>query len=679
VTDASEPVGNLDVALAHARRLLGQNAHLAAEQAGEVLKAAPAHPIARLILGAAHRITGQTQAALAVLEPLAREQPRAAPVHLELGAALGEAGRAADAAAALRHALKLKPDSPDGWRLLADQLDALGDAAGADQARARFLETANKDPRLMDAAAALVRNDLPRAEERLRRHLNGHPTDVAALRMLAEVVARQRGYPEAQRLLERCLELAPNFDAARHNYAMVLNRLSKADQALPQVERLLAKEPRNPGYRNLHAAVLANLGDYLGSIRIYEAALHEFPQQPKVWMSYGHSLKTTGRSADSIAAYRHAIAMEPTLGEAWWSLANLKTFRFSDADVGELRTALARADLADEDRLHFEFALAKALEDAGCWEESFACYVRGNALRRQSHPYSADGNSRFVRRSQELFTADFFAARTGAGATAADPIFIVGLPRSGSTLIEQILASHSMVEGTMELPDIPMIARDLARRDESDADGGFFEAVAALMPEELRALGERFLARTRIVRRSAAPFFIDKMPNNCLYVGLIQLILPNARIIDARRHPLGCCFSCFKQHFARGQSFTYDLEDLGRYYCDYVSLMAHFDAVLPGRVHRVLYESMIDDTETQVRALLEYCGLPFEEECLRFYDNARAVRTASSEQVRQPIFRDALEHWRHYEPWLGALKAALGPALTAYPGVPPLLPSDSPS
>ncbi len=671
MTGASEPVGTLDVALAHATRLLARDPRLAAEQALEVLKVTPGHPRARLILGAARRIAGQTQAALELLAPLAREQPEAAPVHLELGAALGEAGRADEAVASLRCALLLKPDSPDGWRLLADQLDVQGDAGGADEARARYLEAAAaKDPRLREPAAALVRNDLPRAEAQLRTHLERHPTDVAALRMLAEIAARLRRYPDAQELLERCLGLAPSFDAARHNYAIVLNRQGKADQALPEVERLLAKEPRNPGYRNLHAAVLANLGDYHGSIRIYEAVLKEFPQQPKVWMSYGNSLKTAGRADDSIAAYRRAISMEPTLGEAWWSLANLKTFRFSDADMSALRAALARETLADEDRWHFEFALAKALEDAAHWEESFVHYARGNALRRQRHLYSADDNSRFVRRSQELFTAEFFAARTGCGVPAGDPIFVVGLPRSGSTLIEQILASHSRVEGTMELPDIPLIARELAGRDATDATGGFLSAVAALTPARLRELGERYLARTRTVRRTDAPFFIDKMPNNCLYVGLIQLILPNARIIDARRHPLGCCFSCFKQHFVRGQSFTYGLGDLGHYYQDYVGLMAHFDAVLPGRVHRVFYERLIDDTEGEVRRLLEHCGLPFEDRCLRFYENERAVRTASSEQVRQPIFREGLEQWRHFEPWLDPLKAALGPVLTAYPAVP---------
>jgi predicted Zn-dependent protease len=670
VTGASEPVGTLDVALAHATRLLASDARLAAEQALEVLKVSPGQPRARLILGAARRITGQTQAALEVLAPLAREQPEAAPVHLELGIALGEAGRPAEAVAALRRALLLKSDSPDGWRLLADQLDTQGDGRGADQARARYLEAATRDPRLADAARALVRNDLPRADAQLQAHLRAHPKDVAALRMHAEVAARLRRYPDAQQLLERCLALAPSFEGARHNYAMVLNRQGKAELALAQVEMLLAKSPRDPGYRSLHAAVLANLGDYLGSIRVYEAVLREYPRQPKVWMSYGHSLKTAGRQADSVSAYRRAIALDPSLGEAWWSLANLKTIRFAAADLAALRTALARTDLSDDDRLHFEFALAKALEDASLYEESFAHYARGNELRRGLHPYSASETSDFVGRARALFTARFFADRAGSGAAAADPIFVVGLPRSGSTLVEQILASHSLIEGTMELPDVPQIARELAARKGADAADSFFATVSALTPSELTALGERYLERTRVLRKRGTPFFIDKMPNNCLYVGLIQVILPNARIIDARRHPLGCCLSCFKQHFARGQNFTYGLDDLGRYYRDYVTLMAHFDAVLPGRVHRVLYERLIEDTEGEVRRLLRYCGVSFETGCLHFYENERAVRTASSEQVRQPIFREGLEQWRHFEPWLEPLKAALGPVLTAYPAVP---------
>jgi predicted Zn-dependent protease len=666
----SEPIGTLDVALGHAARLLEKDPRLAVEQADEILKAVPGHPHARLILGTAHRHAGQTQDALRVLELLAREQPRSPAVHIELAIALSETGRATEAISAVRRALQLKPDSVDAWRVLAEQLDVIGDADGADRARAAQIKAATKDPRLMEAAAALVANDLPVAEALLRKHLKAYPTDVAALRMLAEVAGRLKRYPESQVLLERCLELAPSFDAARHNYAVVLNREGKAAMALPQIERLLAKEPRNFGYRTLQAAILASAGDYGESITVYEALLKDFPQQPKLWMSYGHALKTNRRQAESISAYRRSIALEPTLGETYWSLANLKTFRFGREDVLAMREALRSNDLSDDDRLHFEFALGKALEDEGEYEESFSHYALGNAIRRKLFPHNLEDNSKFVRRTKAVFTADFFAARRDAGCPAADPIFIVGLPRAGSTLIEQILASHSAVEGTMELPDIPRFAAEIFRRDAPGNTMGFAQAVAAFTPPELRALGERYLAETRSQRKTDRPFFIDKMPNNFLFAGLIHLILPNAKIIDARRHPLGCCFSGFKQHFARGQSFTYGLEDIGGYYRDYVELMAHFDAVLPGRVHRVYYESMIDDTETEVRRLLDYCGLPFEDGCLRFYQNERAVRTASSEQVRQPVFREGMDQWRNFEPWLGPLKEALGEVLERYPAVP---------
>jgi tetratricopeptide (TPR) repeat protein len=488
--------------------------------------------------------------------------------------------------------------------------------------------------------------------------------------MRAEVAGRLRRYADAEELLERCLRLAPSFDAARHNLAVVLNREAKPAAALRHIVQLLAKEPGNPGYLNLKAAILANMGEYRGAIDTYQGVLSRFPQQPKVWMSLGHALKTEGRQDESVAAYRRAISMEPTLSEAYWSLANLKTFRFSAEDIEAMQCVLKRANLGDEDRVHFAFAMGKALEDAGVHDRSFAHYSAANSLHRKSHAYRSDENSRFVSRCKQQFTADFFRARESMGSASTDPIFIVGLPRAGSTLLEQILASHSAVDGTIELPDIPQIARGLIGRGDDAHEGRFFEALAALGPSELRALGEGYLESTRVHRKTDAPFFVDKMPNNCLYVGLIHLILPNAKIIDARRHPLGCCFSAFKQHFSRGQNFTYSLEDLGRYYRDYVELMAHIDAVLPGRVHRVFYESMIENTEAEVRRLLEHCGLPFEERCLRFYETERPVRTASSEQVRQPIFKEGTEYWRQFEPWLGPLKQELGAVLEAYPGVP---------
>ncbi|MET0534467.1 MAG: sulfotransferase [Steroidobacter sp.] len=666
----ADPVGTLDVALEHTARLLRQDPAAAAEQALEILKAVPGHPMAQLLLAVARRSAGETADAVKILTALTEQQPRWAAAHYELGLALGADRKGDEAVTALRRALDLKPDLHDAWRALADHLTAAGDVQGADEAYAQHIRYSTRDPRLLEAGAALCDNKIAVAEALLREHLKEHPTDVAAIRMLAEVAARLGRYSEAEVLLERCLELAPSFLGARHNYAYVLNRQNKLAKSLAQVDQLLAGDPRNPGYRNLQAAILGRAGEYDKSLQIYAGVVKEYPRNAKVWMSYGHALKTAGQQGECVATYRRAIELAPNLGEAYWSLANLKTFRFTDADVATMRGQLERGTLSDEDRFHFHFSLGKAFEDAGDYARSFEHYEQGNKQRRALIHYDADENSQQTLRSKQLLSADFFATRKDWGCHAPDPIFIVGLPRSGSTLLEQILSSHPLVEGTMELPDIIDIARALGGRRLRGASSKYPEALAGMTSEVARELGEQYLANTRIQRKTDAPFFIDKMPNNFAHIGLIQLILPRAKIIDARRHPLGCCFSGFKQHFARGQHFTYGLEEIGRYYHDYVELMAHFDAVLPGRVHRVIYESMVDDTEGQVRQLLDYCGLPFDERCLRFYQNDRAVRTASSEQVRQPIDRQAVDHWQHYEPWLGPLKQELGPVLQLYPEVP---------
>lgn len=664
------PRGTLDVALAHATRLLATAPALAAEQAIEILATVPGHPIASLVLGAAHRLQGDTAQALAVLEPLAHSQPQAGAVHFELGLALGSARRGEEAVIALQRAVRLKPDLPDAWRALGDHLTMMGDIAGADAAYARHIRHSTRDPRLLAPAAALCEGRIAPAEQALRAHLKQYPTDVAAIRMLAEVAARLGRYGDAQLLLERCLELAPGFTAARHHYAVVLLRSGKPAEAHAEIKRLLEAEPRNPGFRNLEGAILTRIGEYDRSIGIFADVLAEYPHQPRVWMSYGHALKTAGRQDDSVAAYRRAISLSPDLGEAWWSLANLKTYRFTAEDITAMTRQLERTDLAADDRFHFDFAMGKALEDRSEFAASFAHYEAGNRLRRQGLPYDADEQQAHIDRSIALFTRDFFGERVDNGCAAPDPIFIVGLPRAGSTLLEQILSSHSQVEGTMELPDIGMLARELSGRKKRSETSQYPEVLAELTADDCRELGERYLAQTRIQRKSDAPFFIDKMPNNFAHVGLIHLILPRARIIDARRHPLGCCFSAYKQHFARGQAFTYDLGDLGRYYAGYVALMGHIDSVLPGRVHRVFYEHMVADTDLEVRRLLAYCGLPFEEACLRFWETGRAVRTASSEQVRRPIYRDGVDQWRHYEPWLEPLRRALGPALDGYPQSP---------
>jgi tetratricopeptide (TPR) repeat protein len=489
--------------------------------------------------------------------------------------------------------------------------------------------------------------------------------------MLGETGSRLGRYEDAENLLARCIELAPGFAEARANYAGVLYRANKPAEAATQAEILLRKDSRNPGYRNLLAAALARLGENRRALECYAGVLKDYPDQPKGWMSYGHTLKAVGRQDDAIAAYRKGIAQMPGLGEAWWSLANLKTIRFTPDDIKIMQAQLARTDISEEDRFHLHFALGKALEDDAQYTESFTHYAEGNALRKKRVAFDPDESTEQLERAKALFTPEFFAARQGAGCKSADPIFIVGLPRSGSTLLEQILSSHSAVEGTMELPDIMSIAGRLGARKRRGEPTAYPEKLAELNRDELLELGEEYLERTRVQRRLGRPFFTDKMPNNYSHIGFIHLVLPNAKIIDARRHPMGCCFSNFKQHFARGQGFTYDLAGMGRYYREYVELMAHFDRVLPGCVHRVIYERMVTEPENEVRALLAHCGLPFEEACLRFYETERAVRTASSEQVRQPLYSDAVDHWQNYGPWLAPLKDALGDVLDFYPDVPP--------
>ena len=661
---AAETTGvTLAQALDHAARLLEAQPALAAQQAETILAAVPGEPRALMILGAARRRGGDPVAAHAVLAPLALAQLMAARVHEELGQTLAALGRSEEAVASLRRAVAIRPDLSEAWRALGDQLTLAGDAKGADAAYAQHIRASVNDPALIQAALALCDGDLPLAERLLRQRLIASPTDVAAIRMLAETGARLGRYADAEALLARCLELAPGFIGARHTYAIVLYRQQKAALAIPQIEALLAHDPRDPAYRNLMAASLGLVGEYDRAIQIYESVLAEYPDQPKIWLSYGHALRTAGRQDDTIAAYRRAIAQAPGFGEPYWSLANLKTVRLSAEQEAAIGAQLAGAGVTVEDRLHLAYALGKALEDRGDFAGAFERYAEGARLRRGQIRYDADETTAETRRSQALFTKDFFGERAAAGSASSAPIFIVGLPRSGSTLIEQMLASHSQIEGTMELPDISAIARELSRKTSRDDRVTYPNVLASLPPEALTALGEEFLERTTIYRKLGRPFFIDKMPHNFRHIGLIQLILPQAKIIDARRHPMGAGYSAFKQHFARGQAFSYDLTDLGRYYADYVSLMAHFDRVLPGRIHRVIYEDMVADTPGEVRRLLDYCGLPFEDACLRFYENDRAVRTASSEQVRQPIFREGLDHWRNFEGELEPLRLALGDAL----------------
>jgi len=536
-----------------------------------------------------------------------------------------------------------------------------------------------QDPQLQKAVAALRENRPQAAEVLLRKHLEIRPDDVTALALLGETLLRFDRHAEAGDALARAIELAPNFAGPRHTLVTVRLIQDRPDEAFAQIDALLKLEPKNPNHHGLKAMAHAWIGDHAGAASEYEIVLAHLPKGPAPWLAYAHTLRTLGRYEDCVAAYRTAIARFPKLGEPYWGLANLKTFRFTTAEIDAMRALLAAGDLPLESRIQINFALGRALEDGADYAGSFEHYKEANALKRATIGYNAEMTSVYVMNCKTLFTPSFFQNFAGSGSAARDPIFIVGLPRSGSTLIEQILSSHSQIEGTMELRILPYLVGRIGARGvlqykpgqthpalATDLQAPYPECVRNFEAEGLMQLGEDYLARARQHRTTGRPFFIDKMPDNFAHVGLIQMMLPNAKIIDARRHPMACCFSSFKHYFPLGKDFSYGLNDLGRYYTDYVELMAHFDKVLPGRVHRVFYEHLVENLEGETRRLFDYLELPFEQQCLRFYETVRAVRTPSSEQVRMPIFKDGLEQWQHYEQWLGPLKDALGPALTGY-------------
>ena len=569
-----------------------------------------------------------------------------------------------------RKALGAQASSPPALRLLALALRATGQPDDAAEFEQRALKAATGDPILLRAGHALVANLLHEAEPVLRERLKRDPYDYSAIRMLAELAARIGRLGDSENLLRRALELAPSFQAARANLATVLYRQHRAADALEQLELLASEGELADGVQNLRAAALGRVGGYEEAIGLYRDVLTRHGEQPKIWMSLAHLLKTIGEQEDSIAAYRRAIELAPNLGEVWWSLANLKTVEFNESDVAAMEAALDDAALNADDKLHLHFALGKAFEDRHDAASSWGHYAEGNRIRAAQLRHDPDRITGLVDRSIALMTPQFFGDREGQGHEAPDPIFILGMPRSGSTLLEQILASHSQVEGTMELPDIHSLVRRIDGKHDRGERGQYPEGLAGLDAEALRALGQEYLDTTRIQRSEGKPFFIDKMPNNWAYAGFIRLILPNAKIVDARRHPLDCGFSNFKQHFARGQSFSYDLAHIGRFYADYVRMMAHLDAVQPGKVHRVIHERLVDNPEEEIRALLTYCGLDWEDGCLNFHETRRAVRTASSEQVRRPLSRSGFDQWKPFEQWLGPLKDSLGSACSSWDDAP---------
>jgi tetratricopeptide (TPR) repeat protein len=612
------------------------------------------------LLAVSQRYLGRIADALATSAQFEALHPDYGRLFQERGHCLRTVGETKAAIAAYEHAVALNQTLAASWNALTDLYGALGDTKQAELAAANARRLVNLPPAVVSATNVLSEGDIYGAEDMVRRHLLTHPDDIEAMRLLARIGVRLEIFDDAEFLLESVLVFQADYHAARFEYAGVLIQRHKFALARVQAERLLALDPDNRDYCIALANAWVGLGRHEEALQIYQKLASKSPLAADLHLSIGHALKTLGRQAAAIEAYRQAAAVHPSFGDAYWSLANLKTYRFTDEEIARMRLHEAGADTAAVDHYHLCFALGKALEDRSEFAESFAYYERGNALKKRDSRHQAATIERNAEQQVAVCTAHFFASRRGVGCRRPDPIFIVGLPRAGSTLLEQILASHSSVEGTMELAEIPRLALHLSGREGSDSRPRYPEILAELSDDQLRQFGEKYLEETAVFR-SGKPRFIDKMPNNFRHIGLIHLILPNAKIIDARRDAMACCFSNFKQLFASGQEFTYSVDDIARYYRTYVRLMDHWNAVLPGKVLRVQFEDVVDNLETNVRRMHEFCGLDFEPACLEYYKTERSVRTASSEQVRRPIFKDGVDQWRNFEPWLGDLKAALGP------------------
>ncbi len=656
------PPSRIDLEARKVRTLLERSEFEAALSAAKTLAhEAPTHRDALYLLAVAQRYGRRVPEALTTLNRLEEVHPEYPRLYQERGHCHVAQREVAPAIQAFERAVTMSPALPASWRALEALYRISGRPTDAERAAAQSANLAALPPEIVTAFSMFADGEIEDAERLTRQYLLTHGNHVEAMRLLAKIGMQMDVADDAELLLENVVKLAPDYHEARYDYAMVLLQRHKHVRAREEMDKLLRADPENRRYRTTHATISTGFGDYDRALPVYREILAETPQDPDLHLSIAHALKTLGRQAEAIESYRAAAAARPGFGDAYWSLANLKTYRFTDQEIDAMRRHEADSRTVAVDRYHLCFALGKALEDRGDYAESFRCYERGNALKKIECRYRPEPLERNARLQRQICTPEFFAARAGYGCPDPAPIFIVGLPRSGSTLIEQILASHSEVEGTMELADIPRMVQELQGRDTTDAPPRYPANLESMGADEARRLGEKYLADTQVYRHGK-PRFIDKMPNNFRHLGLIHLILPNARIIDARREPLACCFSNFKQLFASGQQFTYSVEDITRYYRMYVELMAHWETAMPGRILRIQYEELVEDLPGHVRRILEFCGLEFEPACLEFHKTERRIHTASSEQVRRPINRDGVDQWRNFAPWLGPMREALGMA-----------------
>ena len=652
-------------AYARAVSLLERGDALAAErELREMQRRLPGEVNIQRVLGLSLLAQGKNAEGIGVLEAVVSAAPDFTHAMVDLARAYRAQGRLQAAAALLRKALEQDGTLHDGWRLFGDLLANLGDFAAARQAFQKFIDTDANGRILEEAALCMGRDEGPKAEAIFRRVLHEDPNHIGALCGLA-AISLAAGYPQdAARLLKHALKQSAHMPLIRRGIAQAYLEAGELAESEAAIRHSLLIDASSSASWVQLGSVLAHTMRQTAALDAYDQALGIDPNQIRVILSRGHVLKTLGRRAEAEAAYRRCLELQPDFGEAYYSLADLKNYLFSDAEVAAMQKVLQGPQAGGNAAAQVNFALGRAFEQRRQYGQAFARYAAGNVARRRSAPFDAAAFEQKCLRVAATFNAEFLRSRADSGSTDAAPIFVVGLPRSGSTLVEQVLASHSAVEGTMELPHILRFVRELDQT--LGGSDTYPESVIGLSAERLTHLGARFIDETRIYR-SDRPRFTDKMPNNFSHIGLIQLILPRATIIDVRRHPMDTCFSAYKQHFAQGQSFTYDLEDLGRYYRSYLELMDHWDRVLPGKVFHLAYEDLVRDTEPSIRKLLAHCGLEFEPACLRFHETKRSVRTASSEQVRVPIYDSSIGHWKNFEAQLEPLRRSLGGSLARFP------------
>jgi tetratricopeptide (TPR) repeat protein len=659
--DIPPPAASLENDVARVRELLEQRHWKEAITAAQsVLTVHPTNRDLLYSLAVAQRYAQQIPQALATLARLEAFHPRYPRLFQERGHCHVAQRAAAPAIEAFERAVQMNPALPASWSTLQTLYRMSGRAADSANAADNVSRLKGMPKEIVTAYSMYADGEIYQAEQLVRRYLLTHGDHIEGMRLLAKIGIDQDVVDDAEFLLQNVLQMAPEHHAARYEYAVALLKQHKHIQAQQEIQRLLALDPDNRVCRATDATIWLGLGHVERAIPLYQQLIKESPRQHELHLSIGHALKTKGSQAEAIDAYRKAADLRPDFGEAYWSLANLKTYRFTDDELVSMRAREAAPTIQLADRYHLCFALGKALEDRGEYAESFVYYARGNALKKQESRYRPNPVERNARLQISVCSREFFAQRRGVGCKSAAPIFIVGLPRSGSTLLEQILASHSQVEGTMELAEIPRLVGTLQGRyvDSDSVDPRYPGILTELNSEDFERFGDSYLADT-LNYRTGQPRFIDKNPNNFRHIGLIHLILPNAKIIDARRNPMACCFSNFKQLFAAGQEFTYSIEDISRYYATYLQLMKHWDEALPGAVLHVQYEDVVEDLESHVRRILEFCELEFEPACVEFHKTVRRVHTASSEQVRQPINKEGVDQWRHFEPWLKPLQTAL--------------------